>query len=248
MKLYRETDIEYSFESRSIWVFKDELDKRYQGPIIKWRDKLSKETRYFAGTEMNFQTETINELVKNEITDGGYGSLVYDTLKEDYVINLPEPEDHGWEISQKDKKKGFTFRYFIETQKGKIYEISKTKHKEYEKSEAVYKLGMHIVKIKQYLDHAHVETNLLNIKEAEKSIKNITNVIGCMDTLQQKVSQYTSGDVYMIDEDSTDYIGYFNVLPVVGIFTGRYYTEESKALIPVDWNTDTYIPENLVPK
>lgn len=244
MRLYKKQDLKYSFQFKSgEWVFKNFKNKQYTGPIITWNDKMSKSIRYFAGTVMNIETERLNELVANT----GYGNLQYDELKIDYVPYLPEIEYYNWIVTDKDKEKGFIFRYFIESQSGNLSEVSKAKFEKFKDSKAVYKQALKMEKIKQYLDHSLIEANIIAINIAKKTIPNIQNVINPLDVLTAKVNQWTNGNIFVKEETNEYYTGFFHVMPGLGVFTGRYHTENQQALIPIDKEKATYIPPNLVP-
>lgn len=233
MKIYRERDITRYFESGSRFVFKTKPAISYTGPIIEWKG------RTFAGNNIIAETEKTQELVENV----GFGNLIYDSIKEDYVIALPEPTYESFSVSQSDIEKGFIDRYFIEMHDGTIYEVLKPLWKKFSESEAIYKEAIHMVKIKQHTDHAMLEANIQAVNEAEITIPRIREFMSCTDTFQQKDSQYTRGLQYEIEETEEEYVGFYHVMPGMGIMSGRYHQDNSKILQPYNFNNDVYIPK-----
>ena len=49
--------------------------------------------------------------------------------------------------------------------------------------------------------------------------------------------------MYSIEETDEEYVGFFHVMPGIGIMTDRHHTESSKALMPIDWGNTTYVPK-----
>jgi len=233
MKIYRERDITRYFESGSRFVFKTQPGVPYTGPIVEWKG------RTFAGNNIIGKTEKEQELVEN----AGFGNLIYDSIMEDYSIPLPEPTYESYSVSQSDIDKGFIDRYFIEMHDGTIYEVLKPLYKEFVNSEAVYKEAVHMVKIKQYTDHGMLEANIQAVNEAEETIPRIREFMSCTDTFQQKDSQYTRGGEYEIVETDEEYVGFYHVMPGMGIMTGRYHANNSKELLPYNYDNDVYIPK-----
>ena len=233
MKVYRERDITRYFESGSRFVFKTQLQTRYTGPVVEWKG------RTFAGNEIKGKTELEQELVENV----GFTNLMYDSLMEDYVIGLPEIEYQTYSVTQADIDKGFVDRYFIELHDGTIYEVLKPLYKAFTKSEAIYKKAIHMVKIKQHTDHAMLEANMKALNEAEVTIPRLREFMSCTDVFQQRDSQYTSGLQYEVEETDEEYIGFYHVMPGMGIMSGRYHTNDSKQLLPYNYDNDFYIPK-----
>ena len=233
MKVYRERDITRYFESGSNFVFKDELTLSYTGPVVAWKN------RFFAGTVLSAKIEKEQELIENT----GFSNLIYDDLQEKYVASLPDPTYETFKITEKDIEAGFIDRYFMQMNNGTVYEVLKPLYQAFGKSKAVYLKAVRRVKIKQFTDHAFVVANTTAINEAEEVIPSIREHMTCFDTFQQSLNQYTSGAEWVVEETEESYIGFFHVMPGIGIMTGRMHNPNSKMLLPFIYYNTTYTPK-----